>query len=143
MHEIEDEVRRARQKRLLARGASSDYQDPEVYGAVERALRRALDAREREALLLPDLLRGDVDWRMNEQLRVSSHRPLLGRLIVFLKRRIIFPLTRTLFEYSQENFRRQQQINELFMACIEELALENARLRRQQLEGTDAKERLG
>jgi hypothetical protein len=39
-------------------------------------------------------------------------------------------MTRWLFEYSQENFRRQHHLNQLLFACIEELALENARLRR-------------
>jgi hypothetical protein len=39
-------------------------------------------------------------------------------------------MMRWLFEYSQENFRRQQHLNQILFACIEELALENARLRR-------------
>jgi hypothetical protein len=47
-----------------------------------------------------------------------------------MKRRVLLPLTRWLFEYSQENFRRQDHVNRILFACIEELALENARLRR-------------
>jgi hypothetical protein len=35
-----------------------------------------------------------------------------------------------LFEYSQSNFRRQQRLNQILLACIEELAVENARLRK-------------
>jgi hypothetical protein len=131
MREIGDDVRRARQKRLLARGASSEYQDLAVYERVERALNRALAARESGVLLLPELFEDAADVRLTEQLRVTSHRPLLGPLIVFVKRRIILPLTRTLFEYCQDNFRRQQQVNEVLMACIEELALENALLEKQ------------
>jgi hypothetical protein len=47
-----------------------------------------------------------------------------------VKRRLLLPLTRWLFEYSQENFRRQDRLNRVLFACIEELAIENARLRR-------------
>ena len=43
-------------------------------------------------------------------------------------------MTRWLFEYSQENFRRQHHLNRILFACIEELALENARLRRELTE---------
>ena len=39
-------------------------------------------------------------------------------------------MTRWLYEYSQDNFRRQDHLNRVLFACIEELALENARLRR-------------
>ena len=37
---------------------------------------------------------------------------------------------RWLYEYSLENFRRQQRVNRLLFACIEELAIENAHLRK-------------
>ena len=35
-------------------------------------------------------------------------------------------MTRWLYEYSLENFRRQQRLNLILFACIEELAIENA-----------------
>ncbi len=38
-------------------------------------------------------------------------------------------MMRWLYEYSLENFRRQRRINTVLFACIEELAIENARLR--------------
>jgi hypothetical protein len=63
-------------------------------------------------------------------LRLSSHRHTTGGLILFVKRRLVLPLVRWLFEYSQSNFRRQQQLNRILLACIEELAIDNARLRR-------------
>ena len=44
--------------------------------------------------------------------------------------KLLLPLTRWLFEYSQDNFRRQDHLNRMLFACIEELAIENARLRR-------------
>ena len=47
---------------------------------------------------------------------------------------MLFRSTRWLFEYSQDNFRRQDHLNRLLFACIEELAIENARLRREMME---------
>jgi hypothetical protein len=49
---------------------------------------------------------------------------------VFVKRQLLLPLVRWLVDYNRDNFRRQQRVNRLLAACIEELALENARLRR-------------
>jgi hypothetical protein len=46
-----------------------------------------------------------------------------------MKRRFLLPISRWLFEYSRENFRRQQRMNRILLACIEQLAIENARLR--------------
>ena len=48
---------------------------------------------------------------------------LLGRLLL--------PITRWLFDYSRENFRRQQRMNRILAAAIEEVAVENARLQRE------------
>ena len=120
----------ARRKRLLARGGASEYRDPDIYEAVDVALRRALEARDHDALLLPDFLNSDHDWRLTTHLRFSSHRPVVGPLLVFVKRRILLPITRWLYEYSLENFRRQQKLNLVLFACIEELAIENAKLSR-------------
>src|SRR5689334_24075222 len=49
------------------------------------------------------------DWRLKTHLELSTHRPAIGRAILFTKRRVLLPLTRWLFEYSQENFRRQEE----------------------------------
>jgi hypothetical protein len=40
------------------------------------------------------------------------------------------PLFRWLFEYSRDNFERQRKVNDVLFACVQELAIENARLRR-------------
>ena len=132
MTELQDDVRRARRTRLLARGGASDYRDPDLYEHVDGVLRRALEARDHEALLLPDLLDSDDDVRLALHLRFSSHRPVVGPLLMFVKRRLLLPVVHWLYEYSLENFRRQQRVNTVLFACIEELAIENARLRQGQ-----------
>jgi len=131
MGEIERDVRARLRRHLLKKGGAADYQDQEIFDAVHALLGRAVDGREIEATLLPELVDGDVDWRLQTHLSLSTHRPAAaGRFILFAKKKLLLPLTRWLFEYSQENFRRQDHLNRILFACIEELALENARLRR-------------
>jgi hypothetical protein len=130
MHAIEETTRAERRQRLLARGSAPDYRDPELFAAVERVLRRAIEERDPDVLLLPELLGDDDEWVLQTHLRFSSHRPVLGPILVFLKRRLLLPLTRWLYEYSLENFQRQERLNRILFACIEELAIENAKLRK-------------
>lgn len=129
MRDVEDDVRRLRRKRLLARGGASDYRDESIYAGVDGVLRRAIEARDHDALALPDYLSSEADWDLSLHLTYASHRPLVGRALIAIKRRVLLPLMRWLFEYSLENFRRQRRINQVLFACIEELAIENARLR--------------
>jgi hypothetical protein len=49
--------------------------------------------------------------------------------VIFAKRRVLLPAVRWLYEYSLNNFRRQDRLNQVLFACIEELAIENAALR--------------
>ncbi len=130
MDGIETNAAGDRRARLLAKGAAAEYADPELFAAVERTLRRALD-RDEQAVPVLELLDDDDEWRLHRGLRFSSHRPLVGPVMVFVNRRLLLPLTRWLFEYSRENVRRQQRVNRVLAACIEELAMENARLRQE------------
>jgi hypothetical protein len=131
MGDIDQDVRSRLRRHLIKRGGAADYQDEQVFESVRALLGRAVDERNLDALLLPELLDADVDWQLRTDLSLSSHRPQAGRVILAIKRRILLPMTRWLFEYSQDNFRRQQHLNRLLFACIEELALDNARLRRE------------
>ena len=130
MGEIERDVRARLRRHLIKKGGAADYQDEAIFDAVHALLSRAVDGRNLDAMLLPELVDGDIDWRLQTHLSLTTHRPAMGRLILFAKKKLLLPLTRWLFEYSQENFRRQDHLNRLLFACIEELALENARLRR-------------
>ena len=63
-------------------------------------------------------------------MRYESHRSAgVASIFIFVKRRVMMPLLRWLFEYDRDNFERQQRVIVLF-ACVQELAIENARLRR-------------
>jgi hypothetical protein len=131
MDEIERDVRARLRRHLLKKGGAADYEDEAIFDAVHALLARAVDERSADAALLPELIDGDVDWRLQTHLNLSTHRPgAAGRFILFAKRTVLLPLTRWLFEYGQDNFRRQEHLNRVLFACIEELALENARLRR-------------
>jgi len=130
MGEIERDVRARLRLHLIKRGGAADYQDEEIFDAVHALLARAVDERNLDATLLPELLDSDLEWRLRTHLELTTHRPAVGRFILFAKKRILLPMTRWLFEYSQENFRRQDHLNRMLFGCIEELALENARLRR-------------
>jgi hypothetical protein len=129
MRELGSEISNERRARIVARGGASEYGDPELYARVEEVFRRVLDARDHNALLLPQLLDDEDDYTLQLRLRYASHRRLIGPLLLFIKRTILLPINRWLYEYSLENFRRQQRVNRLLFACIEELAIENARLR--------------
>ena len=129
MSTLEDDVRRARRKRLLARGGATDYRDVDLYEKVDVVLRRALEGRDHDALLLPDLLASDEEHQLSLHLKWASHRPGLGPALIFVKRRLLLPMFRWLWEYSLENFRIQRRVNRVLWACVEELAIENAKLR--------------
>lgn len=140
MRDVEDDVRHMRRKRLLARGGAADYRDATIYSGVDEILRRAMDARDHDALLLPDFLNSEADWNLSLHLKYASHRPAIGGALIAIKRRVLLPLMRWLYEYSLENFRKQRRINQVLFACIEELAIENARLR-QALDASPATRR--
>jgi hypothetical protein len=139
MGEIERDVRARLRRHLLKKGGAADYEDQEIFDAVHALLSRAVDGRDLDATLLPELVDGDVDWRLQTHLNLTTHRPAAtGRFILFAKKKLLLPLTRWLFEYSQENFRRQDRLNRILFTCNEELALENARLRRRIETGASA-----
>ena len=129
MKQIESDVRSTIRRRLVKHGMPA-YEDEQIFERVRALLQHAADGRDLDVLLLPELLEDDVEWAIDPNLKLSSHRETTGGIILFAKRRILLPLTRWLFEYSQTNFRRQQQLNRILLSCIEELAVENARLRR-------------
>jgi hypothetical protein len=128
MADLQGRVRAQVRERLAAAG-SPEFRDAEIFDAVSRVFRNGLQGRDRGELLLPELLPDEEEWRVDTPLRFSTHRPVIGGALVFLKRRILLPLNRWLYEYTREHFRRQHRVNLVLFACLESLAIENARLR--------------
>ena len=128
--ELQTRVRERLRTQVLERGGSPAFSDPALFAEVESLLHRAADADGRAGLILPELLGDPATWRLNTAMHYQSHR---GRgpasLILFAKRRLLMPLLRWFFEYSRDNFERQRRVNAILFACVEELAIETARLR--------------
>jgi hypothetical protein len=133
MSELRGRVRERLRTQLLHTGASPAL-DPALFADVEALLERAVDVGDGHILILPELL-GDPDrWRLDTSIRYQSHRAAgPAAALIFLKRRVLMPLLRWLFEYSRDNFERQRRVNRVLFACVQELAVETARLR-QELE---------
>lgn len=129
MDDVRRRVREELRRDLQSRTSTPDFDDAAIFEAVETAFRGAIAQGRQDALLLPELLDGD-DWQLETSLALSSHRPRLGRAILLVKRRLLLPLTHWLYDYSRMNFERQQRLNETVFACLQVLAADNARLRR-------------
>ena len=129
--DMQERVRVRLREDLLRHGASRAFEDPELFASVEGWLREAAKRNNLRALLLPELLGDPTGWRLQPALTFQSHRgPLAGTLIRGIKQRVLMPALRWLFEYSHDNFVRQQRVNHILFACVQELAIQNAQLRR-------------
>jgi hypothetical protein len=132
MADLQREVRARLQQDLLKHGASPSLEDPVIYAEVERVLREATSRTAARALLLPELLGDPSGWRLEPALVYRSHRGArVGTVIATVKRRVLMPALRWLYEYSHDNFVRQQRVNHVLFACIQELVIQNAELRRE------------
>jgi hypothetical protein len=139
MAELQARVRERLRQQLLDHGASPAFEDPALFAEVERVLQSAARTSDSPALVLPELLGDPETWRLRTAMRYESHRHgAAGRTMVFVKRRLLMPVFRWLFEYSRDNFERQRRVNQVLFACVQELAVETARLRQElQRRSTD------
>lgn len=130
MAELHDRVKARVRADVLRHGASPALEDAALFADVERLLHNAADRSQPAALMLPELLGEPDTWRLETALRYRSHRSgPLAKVFVFGKQRLLMPVLRWLFEYSRDNFERQRRVNYVLFACVQELAIETARLR--------------
>ena len=142
MNELHGRVRERLRAQLLASGGSPDFEDPALFADVEALLHAAASTPESAKLILPELLGEPDTWRLTTSMRYQSHRAKgPASLFIFLKRHVLMPVFRWLYEYSRDNFERQRRTNHVLFACVQELALETALLRREirRLSGDDGK----
>jgi hypothetical protein len=131
MAELHERVRGRLRERLLSHGASRAFEDPLLFEEVERLLEAATATGDARTLLLPELLGDRETWRLQTAMRYESHRTSgVASVFIFVKRRLLMPMLRWMFEYSRDNFERQRRVNDVLFAVVQELAIENARLRR-------------
>jgi hypothetical protein len=132
MTELRGRVRERLRAQLLESGGSRAFEDPELFAEVENLLHTAASISDVDALILPELLGDPATWRLDTAMRYQSHRSAgPASAILFLKRRVLMPMFRWIFEYSRDNFERQRRVNRVLFACVQELAVETARLRRE------------
>ena len=132
MTELHGRVRERLRAQIIASGGSRAFDDPALFADVEALLHTAASTSDTTKLILPELL-GDPDtWRLTTSMRYQSHRTKRpASLLIFLKRYVLMPVFRWLYEYSRDNFERQRRTNQVLFACVQELALETAQLRRE------------
>ncbi len=129
--DLQAQVREQVRLELLRHGASKALADPQLFAELDTLLRRAASHNHPTSLLMAEILGDPPSWRLETALRYDSHRGKgASALIVFVKRRVLMPALRWLFEYSRDNFERQRRVNDVLFACVQELAIENARLKR-------------
>jgi hypothetical protein len=132
MTELHGRVRERLRAQVLASGGSPEFDDPELFADVEAMLHAAAGTPESAKLILPELLGEPDTWRLSTAIRYQSHRGKgPASALIFVKRYLLMPVFRWLYEYSRDNFERQRRTNQVLFACVQELALETALLRRE------------
>ena len=132
MAELQGRVRERVRLQLLQGGGSRAFEDPALFAEVEALLQAAANTTGTSTLLLPELLGDPGTWRLSTKAPYQSHRSAgPASIVLFIKRRVLMPVLRWLFEYSRDNFERQRRVNDVMFACVQELAAEIARLRQE------------
>jgi hypothetical protein len=133
---------RERLRGQLVQAGNRAFDDPELFAEVEHVLRAAVSTPDSARLILPELLGEPDTWRLSTNIRYRSHRGAgAASILVFVKSRVLMPILRWMYEYSRDNFERQRRTNHVLFACVQELAVETALLRRQLSKLADARPR--
>ena len=132
MTALRERVRARLRERIVTGHEAHAFNDPDIFDEVEALLHSAASSADATTLILPELLGAPDAWRLTTSMRYQSHRGKGPAAVFgFVKRRILMPAFRWLFEYSRDNFERQRRTNLVLFACVQELAVETAELRRE------------
>jgi len=131
MAELQGRVRERVRAELVRHGASAALEDPSLFADIDTILRAAIERSQPAALLLPELLGDPSTWRLDTAIKYQSHRGAAGAPIVFVKQRLLMPLLRWFYEFNRDNFERQRRIKQVLFACVQELAIELAKQKRE------------
>src|SRR5215831_17728805 len=89
MTEIRRRANEELRERAFDRGNTPEFADADLFDLVERVLRGAVDDADRKVLLLSEIVAGNKELMLEPSARLTSHRPVVGPLIVFVKRRVL------------------------------------------------------
>jgi len=131
MAELQGRVRERVRAELVRHGASAALEDPALFADIDTILRTAIERSQPAALLLPELLGDPSTWRLDTAIKYQTHRGAAGAPIIFVKQRLLMPLLRWFYEFNRDNFERQRRINQVLFACVQELAIELAKQKRE------------
>jgi hypothetical protein len=131
MADLQGRVRERVRAELVRHGASKALDDPALFADIDALLRAAIERSQPAALLLPELLGDPSTWRLDTAIKYQTHRGAAGAPIIFVKQRLLMPLLRWFYEFNRDNFERQRRINQVLFACVQELAIELAKQRRE------------
>ena len=131
MAELQGRVRERVRAELVRHGASAALEDPALFADIDTILRAAIERSQPAALLLPELLGDPSTWRLDTAIKYQTHRGAAGAPIIFVKQRVLMPLLRWFYEFNRDNFERQRRINQVLFACVQELAIELAKQKRE------------
>jgi len=131
MAELQGRVRERVRAELVRHGASASLEDPALFADIDALLRAAIERSQPAQLLLPELLGDPSTWRLDTAIKYQTHRGAAGAPIIFVKQRLLMPLLRWFYEFNRDNFERQRRINQVLFACVQELAIEVAKQRRE------------
>jgi len=115
--------------RIAERHASGSLEPDEIRSETAVWLAEVMSERPAGESVLRHYLDTIGSWRLQLHPNFSSHRGWIGRVLVWIKRRVLYPPLRWVVEVVEVNAWRQDRLNEAYLNLLEEMALEIGRLR--------------
>lgn len=124
-----EEIMAHLRKRIEERHAGGACSRDEIRGETAIWLADVMSNRLSDDSVLQNYLDTLGLWRLQLHPNFSSHRGGIGRVLVWLKKRVLYPPLRWIVEVVEVNAWRQDRLNLSLLNLLEEMALEIGRLR--------------